>query len=245
MTSARLKKLKQIGFVWSTRTNPEHWSRLSYTLHRGAWEKMLKRLKDYKERTGHVLVPKEYKEDPQLSRWVRRQRKLYRDKQDGKFVMLTAEREKALNDIGFVWDTKPMNLRYVATMERFDIRRKKMMKNLMRFRATYGHCWGKSGCCPGAFHPWVQPFFWLSLCVLVCVFTSLPISLTRIHTYTPHLFNWNVVLSDISFIFRSSSTLQYPRDTTRSLAWRASRIGSDRCTATERPVMTTSSPMNV
>ena len=40
-----------------------------------------------------------------MSRWVKRQRYQYKLRKDGERSTLTAEREKALEDIGFIWDS--------------------------------------------------------------------------------------------------------------------------------------------
>lgn len=57
---------------------------------------MFERLVKYKEKHGDCLVPRAYKDDPKLGRWVDTQRNKNRDD-------MSEERMKQLEDLGFVW----------------------------------------------------------------------------------------------------------------------------------------------
>ena len=59
------------------------------------WEASFQELVDYKRFHGDYYVPQKYKADPQLGRWVARQR-------HGNSTM-NEERRKRLNSIGFTW----------------------------------------------------------------------------------------------------------------------------------------------
>mmetsp|Transcript_10057 Transcript_10057/g.12693 ORF Transcript_10057/g.12693 Transcript_10057/m.12693 type:complete len:211 (-) Transcript_10057:263-895(-) len=62
MTNYRIQKLESIGFIWDSRS--DH-----------VFESKLKLLREYKRIHGHLRIPKS---NPQLGRWVARQRSLYR-----------------------------------------------------------------------------------------------------------------------------------------------------------------------
>ena len=82
----RCDQLREIGFEW-TSTNYED-----------QWIKMLKRLQAYKRKNnGMCHVPKIYRPDPQLGRWVGTQRRCYRK------GLLAKERCDQLEAIGFEW----------------------------------------------------------------------------------------------------------------------------------------------
>jgi hypothetical protein len=83
MSSERLQRLDEIGFVWDARE--------------AAWEKGFNYLKIYRDRVGHCRVPKTHKEEDgfELGSWVGVQR-VKKDK-------MSLERRQRLNDLGFVW----------------------------------------------------------------------------------------------------------------------------------------------
>ncbi len=80
----RIKRLEQIGFVW----------RPSDT----AWEEMFAALVAYKQNYGDCIVPKEWSANPQLARWVVKQRMDYRK------GTLYLERSKRFDELGFAWE---------------------------------------------------------------------------------------------------------------------------------------------
>jgi hypothetical protein len=80
----RVERLQSLGFVWDVRE--------------AKWLAMLAELKRYKERFGDCNVPINWKDNPQLARWVSKQR----DRQ--RAGTLSAERTARLNAIGFVWN---------------------------------------------------------------------------------------------------------------------------------------------
>mmetsp|Transcript_12937 Transcript_12937/g.19085 ORF Transcript_12937/g.19085 Transcript_12937/m.19085 type:complete len:432 (-) Transcript_12937:412-1707(-) len=96
ITPERAQRLEDIGFVWETgdpRSVP--------------WDVQFKELLAYKEKNGHVLVPVRYEAKTKLGIWVttqRRERKRFLAGQKSK--ILTAERIRQLDEIGFVWKGK-------------------------------------------------------------------------------------------------------------------------------------------
>lgn len=93
----------------------------------GQWSEKFSELCDYKDKMGHCLVPHTFHENLALARWVKRQRYQYKLMMDGKASTMTPDRVKALEDIGFVWDSQG-----AAWGER--------LGELREFRGTYMHC---------------------------------------------------------------------------------------------------------
>mmetsp|Transcript_5678 Transcript_5678/g.7440 ORF Transcript_5678/g.7440 Transcript_5678/m.7440 type:complete len:229 (-) Transcript_5678:8-694(-) len=83
LSTERKKILERIGFVWKINET---------------WEEMFLKLKNYKQSTGHCLVPQRYWNDPKLGNWVRLQRV--------RKERLSPDRIQKLNEIGFVWDAR-------------------------------------------------------------------------------------------------------------------------------------------
>jgi hypothetical protein len=82
---------------------------------------MLKALTKFKQREGHLIVPKHYVEDgKQLGRWIYTQRT---QKRKG---ALCHEEERRLNEIGFIWNVN----------EKWET----MVAALTQFKQREGHC---------------------------------------------------------------------------------------------------------
>lgn len=73
--------------------------------HEEKWNARLKELIVYRKEHGDCLVPHTYNPNPQLARWVKRQRRQYKLMLEGRASTMTPERLKILNDIDFVWDS--------------------------------------------------------------------------------------------------------------------------------------------
>ncbi|NOS72040.1 MAG: hypothetical protein HOP33_19195, partial [Verrucomicrobia bacterium] len=84
----RGKRLDEIGFVWRL-------------VERNAWERMLERLVEFKKIHGHCNVPQKAGENKRLGKWVNSQRTTYYRKK------LLPERQRQLEEIGFVWNLRP------------------------------------------------------------------------------------------------------------------------------------------
>jgi len=93
----------------------------------GQWAERFNDLCTYREEKGNCLVPHTYKKNLALARWVKRQRYQYKLMMQGKSSTMTEERVKALEEIGFVWDSQG-----AAWGERLD--------ELRDFRTIYMHC---------------------------------------------------------------------------------------------------------
>jgi hypothetical protein len=93
----------------------------------GQWAERFNELCLYREKNGNCLVPNKYRESLSLARWVTRQRYQYKLMIEGGSSTLTEERIKALEDIGFAWDSQG-----AAWDER--------LEELKKFRSIYIHC---------------------------------------------------------------------------------------------------------
>jgi hypothetical protein len=72
----------------------------------GQWSDRFDDLVEYRKRTGNCLVPHTFEENLPLARWVKRQRYQYKLMMEKKASTMTEERVKALEEIGFVWDSQ-------------------------------------------------------------------------------------------------------------------------------------------
>ena len=70
------------------------------------WKARYGELLDYRIKYGNVHIPYDWKPNPRLSQWVKRQRHQRRLRHEGKHSNLTEERERMLDDLGFVWDSR-------------------------------------------------------------------------------------------------------------------------------------------
>ena len=107
MTEERKHLLESIDFEWE----------LSPT-----WEEMYERLVAYEKEYKTTSVPTKYKIDPQLGRWVSRQRCMYRDKR------MTEDRQSLLDSIGF--DVPDFSMTNKATYE-------EMYRRLVAYKKEY------------------------------------------------------------------------------------------------------------
>ena len=85
------------------------------------WDEMCRALECYRKAQGHANVPANFKENPQLGRWVAMQR--YRRK----VGELSAKQIELLDKAGFVWAPT-------------DVVWSRMFEKLLLFRKKQGHC---------------------------------------------------------------------------------------------------------
>lgn len=91
------------------------------------WFERFQELCNYKRLHGHCVVPYNYNANPQLVRWVKRQRNQYKCFKEGVKCNMTEERAGALQSIGFVWDCQETT---------WEMR----LAQLRDYRAIYHHC---------------------------------------------------------------------------------------------------------
>lgn len=95
--------------------------------HEEKWSLRYKELLDFHREHGHAAVPHTYPANPQLARWVKRQRRQYKLRRDNRQSTMTMERLDLLTSVGFIWDSHDVNWR-----EKLD--------SLALFRREHGHC---------------------------------------------------------------------------------------------------------
>ncbi len=86
--ATRLHRLDELGFVWRF-VEPTN------------WEKMFSTLVEFKKRHGHCNVPQRHVENIRFGRWVNTQRQRFKNNK------LPIEKRRQLDELGFVWNTKP------------------------------------------------------------------------------------------------------------------------------------------
>jgi hypothetical protein len=69
------------------------------------WNQRYNELVEFHKELKHCLVPLNWTRNVSLAHWVKRQRYQFRVKREGKHSTMTAERQAALEKLGFVWDS--------------------------------------------------------------------------------------------------------------------------------------------
>ena len=95
--------------------------------HEEKWDQKLTELIEFRSANGHTLVPHTYGPNPQLARWVKRQRRQYKLMQNGKTSTMTPERVAILEGAGFVWDSHEVSWR-------------EKVQELAQYRKKHGDC---------------------------------------------------------------------------------------------------------
>ena len=95
--------------------------------HEEKWTLRYKELLSFHQLHGHAAVPHTYPANPQLARWVKRQRRQFKLRKDKRQSTMTTERLDLLTNVGFVWDSHDVNWR-----EKLD--------GLEAYRREYGNC---------------------------------------------------------------------------------------------------------
>ena len=88
LTDERVKMLNSIGFTWRVDV---------------PWKVRFNELIIFKRQCGHCDVPRSYKDNPRLGRWVHAQRSAYKSFLNGSKSKITQERVNLLQSIGFNW----------------------------------------------------------------------------------------------------------------------------------------------
>jgi hypothetical protein len=91
------------------------------------WYERYQELCRFYHKRGHCLVPHNFEGNPALAQWVKRQRHQYKLKKQGRHSTLTDQREAALEQLNFVWDSHG-----AIWDERFN--------DLLVFKSLHGHC---------------------------------------------------------------------------------------------------------
>lgn len=108
------------------------------------WENRFKDLKAFKEKYGHCLVPKSFKENQSLAYWVQRNRRHYILYNNGEQSLLTADRISRLENIGFLFRAKGADVQ--SAIEKKNKREKGEHKWMLHFeeickyKEVHGNC---------------------------------------------------------------------------------------------------------
>lgn len=92
MTQERAEILTREGFVWDS--------------HEVVWFERYNQLVTFMGTFGHCRVPIQSRQFPQLSSWIKCQRRQYKLFRDGKPSSMTQERMRLLESIGFTWEVR-------------------------------------------------------------------------------------------------------------------------------------------
>lgn len=88
-----MELLEKIGFSWGTPKGDV------------AWNRRLKELITFRDTHGHCSVPTKYTLNKPLGRWISTQRSEYKRYLKGEECMLSEDRVRTLEALGFVWDS--------------------------------------------------------------------------------------------------------------------------------------------
>ena len=92
------------------------------------WRDQFRQLCEFKVQFGYCLVPCKYSANPKLGTWVMTQRRYYKLYPNGTPSRMLAERIRALNEIGFDWETS----RKTDWSARF--------QQLCEYKVQFGNC---------------------------------------------------------------------------------------------------------
>jgi hypothetical protein len=116
------------AFKKQTKFDPFFRTKISVSTYQAPkWEERLQELVAYHKKYGDCLVPHNWPENVPLAQWVKRQRYQYKLKREGSRSTLIAERQCALEKLGFTWDSHES-----AWEER--------LAELKEFKNIHGHC---------------------------------------------------------------------------------------------------------
>eukprot|EP00977_Amphora_coffeiformis_P009632 scaffold2219_cov177-Amphora_coffeaeformis.AAC.8 len=91
LNDEKIQALENIGFDWGKRKGD------------ALWDEKFQELLQFKETFGHCHVPIKWSENRILGRWVSTQRKEYKNWREGKRSLMTDERHRRLEAVGFAW----------------------------------------------------------------------------------------------------------------------------------------------
>lgn len=91
------------------------------------WQERFDELLEFRRKHNNCLVPHTYPSNPELARWVKRQRYQYTLFNQNKKASINVDRIKILDNVGFVWDS------HEATWQ-------ERLAALSEFKNEHGHC---------------------------------------------------------------------------------------------------------
>jgi Helicase associated domain len=128
------------GFIWEPKNHQDFWKvQGSNRKAEDLWETNFAELLLYKDEYGTCLVPKEFKPNQRLARWVTKQRKHHKAKYEGRYHSLDDDKERRLIDVGFVFNTKTKELMRDSVLRRYEDRWEEFCEKLAEFKREFGH----------------------------------------------------------------------------------------------------------
>ncbi len=94
LSQERIRRLNAIGFEWGGKSLRQDRRKSAWET---KWESMVAQLVAFKRESGHCNVPKRWRKNPELGKWVQRQRTCKRKR------ILARDRIEQLEGIGFQW----------------------------------------------------------------------------------------------------------------------------------------------
>ena len=91
LNEKKIEALEDIGFDWGKRKGDI------------LWEQKFQQLLSYKNAFGDCHVPIKWPQDRTLGRWVSTQRKEYKNMKENKRTLMSEDRLRRLQEIGFAW----------------------------------------------------------------------------------------------------------------------------------------------
>jgi hypothetical protein len=128
------------GFIWEPKSHQDFWKvQGSNKKAEDLWENNFAELMEYRDEHGDCLVPKEFPPNQRLARWVTKQRKHYKAKQEGRYHSLDDDKERRLVEVGFVFNTKTKELMRDSVLRRYEDRWEEFCEKLQAFKREFGH----------------------------------------------------------------------------------------------------------
>jgi hypothetical protein len=97
LSRERTRRLNAAGFEWGGKSLRQDRRKNDWE---SKWQEMFSQLATFKREFGHCGVPKRWRKNPELGKWVQRQRTIKQKR------IIARERTVQLNEIGFQWKAK-------------------------------------------------------------------------------------------------------------------------------------------
>jgi len=127
LTLTRIERMEALGFLWISPRSPKQATSFYPPYPVADWQTRFEQLCEFRQKHGDCLVPQKYPKNPELGRWVQKQRYNYKLSLKGEASSLSKGRVCALESIGFVWV-----VRRVEWETQFE--------NLVCYKKAHGHC---------------------------------------------------------------------------------------------------------
>jgi len=100
------------------------------------WQEMFQCLVDFQQQEGHCRVPRTFKANQKLARWIQSQRQAYTMGSK----RMTPDRIRTLESIGFAWRLRPFQVPHPDDCLYREELWESRLRELVDYRAVHGHC---------------------------------------------------------------------------------------------------------